>query len=219
MKKEIYVRAHSKISVTPDIMIYKIQLDTSDADYSTAILTSEKNVSEFYNIMKSIGVEKETIKTKSFGIIPEYEMKIEDTLCEDVLTGYCVRYVFTITMDIDPLKIGKIVSALSKCSCAPILSTAMAIKNVSEIREKLVLKLSEDAKKDATLLCSNVGSELGELISVDYEIPMDFDFVDGFNTERRNYRGIAHRSMMSDIDINPEKKDFEASASYTWAIK
>ncbi len=215
--KTITVKGVGKASVSPDLIVVSMNLETKEKEYDQTMESAATKIELLNQALEQIGFAKNAVKTTGFHVRTDYEnVKDEDGTYRTVLKGYVCNHNLKVEFDFDTKRLAQVLSTVSLCMAKPELSVLFTVKDPAAVRTLLLKSAAKNAQKTAKVLCAAAGSKLGEITSIDYHWK---DTNASSETDYRiGNRCLAKAACLSSIDITPEDIDVSDEATFTWEI-
>lgn len=216
MNRTISVTGKSKFSVTPDLIVIKINTTTHSYNYEKALILADGSSAEIHNLMKDQGFNKKDLKTTSFNVATEYE-NVRNDKGDYVreFRGYRVKQDYSLSFDLDMPKLGKLLTGLSKLKATPKFDIIFSVRDQQTVKDKALQQASAMAHKNAKILAEASGVTLNEIVSINYSW-IDIHF--GSETNFDAPRGVMLEASAMLEDIVPEDIDVSDTVTITWSI-
>ncbi len=169
MMKTITVRGVGNVSTRPDYITISMTIESIRKDYDKAMKDASERITKLQDVAVSSGYTKEDLKTTSFNVDIRYEsVKDRQGNYNREFTGYACVYRLKLAFDFDSKQLAKVISAIANSETNPELSIAFTVKNPAKVSEELLESAALNARAKAEILCRASGSEMGQLLSIDY---------------------------------------------------
>ena len=159
---ELSVVGEGKVEATPDMAYIEAGITINNAQtVDEAQKTINKVNNEIINSMKSLGINKEDIKTSNYSIYPNYEYdgKVNN------ISGYNGNV--TITIKTKKLtQVSKIIEDATKAGANQIQGVRFTIDKPENYREKAREEAIKNAKEQAQKLANKLGIKLGKVVNI-----------------------------------------------------
>lgn len=215
-ERTIRVKGQGKISVPPDTIEINMVLISVKPTYEEAMNAASKALDDLRNCLKSVGFEKEDIKTTRFAVNTKYENVRDDNgNYKNVFLGYEVTNNLKIEFEQNNIKLGRVLNALSACPSTPEFSILYKIKDDTKAKNLLLWNAIEDAKEKAKIMSQVAGVRLGKILSIDYT-PGEIGIYREMYSVNKGLPLMANGAM---IDLVPENLELEDSVIIVWKIE
>lgn len=218
MPRTITVKGIGKVSASPDYVILSMSLESRNMSYEQAMDQASDNIDQLTGVLEKAGFEKSAIKTTRFNVRTDYRyISRRDGTGENVFNGYVISHDLKAEFDFDSKRLAKALAAVGSCPAHPQLSIAFTVKDASVIGEEMLRSAAASAREKAEILCDASGSELGELLSIDYnwgELNVYSDTQYGMAEDC-----MSLPMMAKSIDIEPEDIDVRDTVTFVWEIR
>ncbi len=217
--RTITVRGVGNVSAKPDYITISMTIETLSKDYEEAMTEAARRIEQLQNAAARAGCEAGSLKTTSFHVDTRYE-NIKDPQGNYVreFTGYACTYRLKLAFDFSGKQLAAVISSLAGSGAKPELSIAFTVKDPSKVSEALLASAAENAQAKAEILCRASGSELGQLISIDYNwnepnilSPTSYDLGENCMPVMAMRKSFAP-------DIVPEDINVRDTAAFVWEI-
>lgn len=169
MANTITVKGVGRATVSPDLVILSMNLESKDLVYAKAMETASENQERLTKALTKAGFHKKSIKTSNFNVNTDYEyVHHPDGRGESVFAGYVVNQGLKVEFDFDSKRLLKALAAIGECDAHPQLSIQFTVKDRASVNEALLRSATDNARRKAEVLCEASGKKLGELLSINY---------------------------------------------------
>lgn len=169
MEKTIRVTGKGKISVKPDQIRLRINIEGTYKDYEESLVKSSEATEELKNLIEKLGFERKDLKTVFFNIDTEYDSyQDKDRNWKKRFTGYKFTHRMKLEFASDNKLLGKLLYAVAHCSVKPEFTIEYTVSDPEKAKNELLGKAVEDSMSKAVFLTKAAGVSLGEIINIDY---------------------------------------------------
>lgn len=169
MMRTITVRGVGNVSARPDYITISMSIESIRKDYDGAMKDASERISKLQDVAVSSGYTKEDLKTVSFNVDTRYEsVKDQQGNYKREFAGYACAYRLKLSFNFDSKQLAKVISCIANSGANPELSIAFTVKNPAKVSEELLDSAARNARAKAEILCKASGSEMGQLLSIDY---------------------------------------------------
>lgn len=210
----ITVRGKGKIQEKPDLVLVTLSVESKHYEYEQAMAIASESIQSLASKVESLGFDRKDLKTTSFDIDTDYEnYKDQYDHYQRRFIGYIVSQRLNLTFDFDSKKLGEVLKGISETSANPTLSIGFSVRDKELLEEKLLIDAAKSATRRAEILTTAAGTELGALLSIDYDW-----------SELHLYSEVNVRSdMLLEASVLPEIEpdDIEVgdTVTFKWEIK
>lgn len=181
---EITVRSEVSKKYKPDIIEISIDFVYLREDFNSALSIGVESFEEFIEkVLKSIGFDKNDLKTQKYDIIHKTEYDREKE--KKVEIGYEYNQKTKLVMDNDMKKLGEFMNKTIKLKNPPQFYVSFCLKNIDEAKKELLELAFIKAKEKAEIIAKSSDKKLKKCLKVDYS----------------NYEQVLERNMFKDLDI------------------
>lgn len=214
MKRTITAKGTAILSVKPDTVQLTLTISAHSKDYAEASDEASAQAEAVKAALKQAGFDEDSLKTANFSVSAEYQtVHDEQGNYSRVFTGYFCLFTLRMSFSLDLAVLGKTLAAIGESGACPELSLDFTVKNQAALKEKLLEKAAEEARRNAKILCHASGVKLGELVHIDY------------SWGEAGMLSATRCALKSDmafsagaVNIVPEDIELQESAAFTWAI-
>ena len=214
MERTLRVTGTGKISLKPDLTIIRLDFKKVKPTYEETLEASAKDLTTVRNALKSVGVDKNNVKTTDFDVGINYEYYYDEKKnSQKRMNGFYYKQSLRVTFDADNKLLGKVLYQLAQLDIYSEFDIYYGVKDTEKAKNELLAKAIEDSKNKAEIISRSAGVVLGDIIDINYSW-LDVEF------RTRSYdfdRPMMCKSISSrggyDIDIEPE--DIEKSDNIT----
>ncbi len=215
--KTITVKGIGTAAVKPDLVVLSLSLTTLHIDYESSMRDAADKVEALNRSLSSLGFEKDSAKTTDFDINAEYvSKKDKNGNYYREFQGYKVTHEIKVSFDFDTKILSRVLSTIALCTSEPELSVRFTVKDPSAVRDLLLQNAADNACRKAKVLCAALDTELGEIISIDY----NWGEVNIYSPTR--YRALEDYCCASadaiNIDIEPDDVSATDTVTFVWEI-
>lgn len=221
MERTIRVTGKGKISVKPDTIRLRINLEETYPDYDGAMRRSSEVVEQLKELIEKQGYERKELKTLYFKIDAEYESYQErNSGWLRRFVGYKYVHRMKIEFPAENERLGKMLSALAHCPVEPEFSIEYTVADPEAVKNELLGNAVKDSRKKAVVLAEASEVKLGEIVMIDYSWG-EIDFVS------KPLREMSLRCSAEDeddavaynMDIEPDDIDMTDTVTVVWEIQ
>lgn len=224
-RREIRVTGKGKLSVHPDMTRVSINLKGAYKDYAGTLEHSAKDTEQMKDLLESLDFKRTDVKTLRFNVEPIYESYKEqdrETLKEfyrRMLIGYEYEHTLKIEFASDNKRLGRILYALAHCSLEPEIGLSYFVNDPESVKNELLAKAVEDAKKKAQVLASAAGVKLLQIQHIDYswgEINFEINPMEEMSFGEACIGAAPEKSY--NMDIEPDDIETSDTVTLVWEI-
>ena len=221
MERTIRVTGKGKLSVKPDTIRLRINMEGMYPEYDETLQKSSEVVELLKDLVEKQGYERKELKTLYFNIDTEYESyQDRDKNWKRRFQGY--KYVHRMKMEFpaDNQRLGKMLYALAHCPVSPEFSIEYTVSDPEASKNELLGKAVKESLKKASVLAEASDVKLGKIINIDYSWG-EIDFVSKPLQEMslRCCEPIESYSASYDMDIEPDDIDITDTVTVVWALE
>ena len=160
------------------------------------------------------------LKTTSFNVDTRYEsVKDRQGNYKREFVGYACVYRLKLSFDFDSKQLAKVISAIANSGANPELSIAFTVRNPAKVSKELLESAALNARAKAEILCRASGSEMGQLLSIDYNWG-ELNIVSRTSYEMEDcLMPLAAMKKCCSPEIEPDDIDVSDTVAFTWEIK
>lgn len=219
MGRTIRVTGKGKIALKPDMILLNLTLSGTDRDYEQAMTVSATETNTLKESLVALGFAKSDVKTRSFGIEPQYESyHDEQNNWKQRFVGYRFEHRLKLEMDADNAMLGKVLSAIAAAKLQPELDIVHTVRDTEAAKNRLLGNAVADATEKAKVLAQAAGLILGNIITIDYtfgEIAL--------TTQRVSPGTMKCMAAVADsaevaMDIDPDEIEVTDTVTIEWNI-
>ncbi len=218
MSRTITVKGVGNVSAKVDYVKLKLTIHGKDKKYDAAMEEAASQINCLECAVEQIGFKKGDLKTLNFDVRTEQkDIRDEDGNFHRVFIGYVCDYTLELSFDFESERLAAILSAIADSGANPELNITFTVKDPSKISEELLIRAAANAREKAEILCRASGTELGDLLSIDYnwgELRVESRTRYGYDTLECI---TAKRSSMP--ALRPDDIDLRDTAVFVWEIK
>ena len=220
MNRIITVKGVGSASVRPDYITVAMTVESLRKDYNESMENAAERIEKLRSAVVRSGYAKEDLKTISFNVDTRYE-SVHDRQgnYKREFAGYAVTYRLKLSFDMDSKQLAKVIGAISESGAAPELSIAFTVKNPAKVSKALLISATENARAKAEVLCKASGSELGQLLSIDYNWGELNVISRTHYAMEDSIQPLMARSNLSAPEIEPDDIDASDTVTFVWEIK
>lgn len=177
MERTIRVTGKGKLSVKPDMIRLRLNLEETQPDYESALKMSAEFTEMLKDIFENLGFERSSLKTLYFNVDTVYEnYQDRNKSWKRRFEGYKFMHRMKIEFQADNVLLGKVLYALAHCPAKPEFSIEYSVSDVEKCKNELLGKAIEDSKIKAKVLTEAAGVNLENILTIDYSWG-EIDFV------------------------------------------
>lgn len=204
------VDGRGEISVSPDMAIINISVETNATNAKEAVSGNTQKTNNVVSVLKDLIGPKDSLKTTEYTLYPVYEYN--ETKKKSFITSYRVTSeVMLKTYLLD--KLGEIIDVTTDAGANRISGPVFDNSNRDENKRKALAKAVEDAKETARTVAAAAGVELVRIVrinpSYNYPIPVF----------KQNYRTAARAEASDAPVIESGDMTVEANVSIVYEIR
>ena len=220
MMRTITVKGVGNVSAKPDYISISMTIESVDNNYDKAMDGAARRIENLKSAAVSVGYEKEALKTISFNVETRYEnVRDRQGSYKREFAGYACVYRLKLAFDFDSKQLAKVISAIANSGANPELSIAFTVKNPAKVSEELLESAAQNARAKAEILCKAAGTELGQLISIDYNWG-ELNIVSRTSYEMEDcLMPLAAMDKCCAPEIEPDDINVSDTVAFTWEIK
>jgi len=157
----IAVSGSASVGVKADCVILSIGLTTNAPTVSEATEQNALGIAAIHAALEADGITKEDRTTQSYNIYPTYEWQDN----ADVLTGYCVNHILSVTVR-DTESAGKVIDHAAKAGANTIYSVVFSCSDTAAAYDEALTAAILDAARKADLMAAAVGKKVTGIVSL-----------------------------------------------------
>ena len=212
--REIIVKGIGKSSITPDIIILEMKLETIDLQYEKTMSNASELIEMIRSAVVTVGHDANKLKTTQFNIDTKYERYKMKEEWKERFIGYSCIHKLKLEFDLNMSTLGETLNAISKCNAKPRLNIKFSIKNTTEVSKQLLQDAIENARIKAEILAKSAYVKLGKIIRIDY----DWNELHLFSDADMDMSNALFCDIGS-INITPDDINVNDSATIVWEIE
>lgn len=212
--RTITVKGVGNIFARADSIEIDINFETTDTDYEKLGLTIAKKVKAIYKTIIDLGYKKEDIKTTNFKLFCRHRYPgkaLQDHQRE--FDCFVCSHSLKLSFDFDSKRLAAVISALGGCGVKLDLDIHFTLKNPMKVHEELLISATQNATAKATILCQAAGTQLGQLLSINYDWN-ELDIISQTNFDI----GKRFQFNCPAPEIEPEDIAVSDCATFVWEI-
>ena len=220
MMRTITVKGTGCVSAKPDYIILSMVIESKHRDYSKAMEGASLRIGQLQNAAIDSGYKKEDLKTVSFHADTQYEsVKDRHGNYTREFVGYACIYRLKLAFDFNSKQLAKVISAIADSGADPEFNIAFTVKHPEKINDELLENAARNARKKAEILCKASGTEMGQLLSMDYNWG-ELNVVSRTKYEMKDsLMPLGVMSKCCSPEIEPDNIDVSDTVSFTWEIR
>lgn len=221
MERIIKVTGKGKLSVKPDTIRLRINMEGKSKEYEETLRLSAENAELLKDLFEKLGFERKALKTLYFNVDTETEgYQDKDKSWKRRFKGYKFVHDTKIEFEADNVLLGRVLYALANCKIHPEFTIEYTVFDPEKCKNELLGKAVEDSMTKAHVLTSAAGVKLGDIVTIDYSWG-EIDFV------TRPMRDMMLECCAPDcietkgynIDIEAEDIDVTDTVTVVWRIE
>ena len=221
MERTIRVTGKGKLSVKPDTIRLRINMEGIYPEYAVTLQKSSEIVEILKDLVEKQGYERKELKTLYFNIDTEYESyQDRDKSWKRRFLGYKYVHRMKIEFPADNQRLGRMLYALAHCPLSPEFSIEYTVSDPEASKNELLGKAVKDSLKKASVLAEASDVKLGKIINIDYSWG-EIDFVSKPLQEMslRCCELDESYSASYDMDIEPDDIDITDTVTVVLALE
>lgn len=168
MERTIRVTGKGKLSVKPDTIRLRINMEGIYPEYAVTLQKSSEIVEILKDLVEKQGYERKELKTLYFNIDTEYESyQDRDKSWKRRFLGYKYVHRMKIEFPADNQRLGRMLYALAHCPLSPEFSIEYTVADPEASKNELLGKAVKDSMKKASVLADASDVKLGEIVNID----------------------------------------------------
>lgn len=218
--RTITVKGVGTASAKPDYIALSMHIEDVSLDYDRALADAAERIEKLQTAAAKAGYQKSDIKTSSFRVDTRYD-NIKD--CQGnykrEFSGYACNYQLKLSFDFDSKQLARVLSLIASCGAKPELSIAFTVKDPAKVNEELLKSATQNARAKAEILCKASGSELGQLLSIDYNWG-ELNLISSTQYEIEDcVQPLMAMKSCAVPEIEPDDIDVSDTVAFIWEIK
>lgn len=139
MDKVIKVTGKGKVSVRPDLIRIRIEIEGTENDYEKAVKASTDATSEVKESLVKLGFDPADVKTLNYSIQTTYEsFQTRDRSWRRRFVGYKYNHKLKLEFAVDSEKLGQVLYAIAHCNTKPEFSIEYTVANPEAAKDALL---------------------------------------------------------------------------------
>lgn len=211
--RTLKVKGVGKASMAPDTIKINIILKSADLSYEETMDMAAEKLKDLEELLQRVDFKKEDLKTVKFKVDTKYED--ENTSLNTYkrkFVGYQLEHLIKIMFENDPIKLGRVLNAISKSKAKPEFSIIYTLKDGGQLKESMIKEAIRDAKEKALIIAQASDIELGEILNINYNLNDEEIFQSPISLQRNI--GI----MSQNLSIVPEDLEASDTIEISWEI-
>lgn len=219
MERTIRVTGKGKLSVKPDTIRLRINMEGIYPEYDKALQKSSEAVELLKDLVEKQGYKRKELKTLYFNIDTEYESyQDRDKSWKRRFQGYKYVHRMKIEFPADNQRLGRMIYALAHCPVSPEFSIEYTVADPEASKNELLGEAIKDSMAKANVLATAANVKLGNIVNIDYSWG-EVDFVSK-PLEELSLRCCedACEPASYNMDIEPDDIDMADTVTVVWNI-
>lgn len=189
------ISGKSSISITPDITVIRVNLNSLHMDYNTAIVSLDNKAKDFKNVLADQSVGQKQISSENFSIDKRYDYRNN----AKVFLGYEAKLWMEIEFENNNAFANKIITALGRSETEAEISVSFKLSNAlkDSLNDQLIELAIADAQQKAEVITRATDQQLEQILKINYGVQ---DKVSPFAT--LNYSNAEIRSRNKSNNTN-----------------
>lgn len=213
MSKTITVNGVGTANNKPDYIVITMNLTSNRKSYEEAVNEANRRIELLQSALLKIGFANDDLKTQDFSVNSEYDNVQENGQYKRVFAGYSCVYHLKLSFDFSAKNLAKTLGVIVGSGADVEFSIAFTVKDPDKISEQLLTSAAINARQKAEILCRASDKELGELVSINY----DLSEVNVLSPS--NYRIMRAAVPLAAVpEFTPEDIRSSANVSFVWKI-
>lgn len=216
MERTIRVTGRGRLSLKPDTVRLRIELEDFAKEYEESIRKSAESTKEVQEAFMALGFERSELKTTGFDVNARYEYYKDKKTGnqKSCLIGYTACHILKIELGKDNDLLGKVLYMVSKLSAEPEIKIEYTVKDAEGAKNELLAKAIADSKEKALVLTAAADVKLCDIINIDYS----WGQINFVSSPKGNLAKSVVVSDSFDFDIEPEDINVEDTVTVIWSI-
>lgn len=144
-----------------------MELTTVKPTYEEAISEASVSLNQLRKCLGTVGFGKDDIKTVDFRVNTKYDnIKDENGNYKRVFVGYEVYNPLIIEFDQNPVRLAKVLNAISSCNATPEFFISYDLRYDNEFKNMLLAGAIDDATEKAKVMAYAAGVRLGKILNI-----------------------------------------------------
>ena len=219
MERTIRVTGKGKLSVKPDTIRLRINMEGIYPEYDETLQKSSEAVELLKDLVEKQGYKRKELKTLYFNIDTEYESyQDRDKSWKRRFQGYKYVHRMKIEFPADNQRLGRMIYALAHCPVSPEFSIEYTVADPEASKNELLGEAIKDSMAKANVLATAANVKLGNIVNIDYSWG-EVDFVSK-PLEELSLRCCedACEPASYNMDIEPDDIDMADTVTVVWNI-
>lgn len=216
----IITEGKSSVSVTPDRVSFRVQLQTLDLNRRKSIEMAFETINDVKSQMRDIGVNPEDLKTNRFNLT-KVEVYNRNTN-KNEFKGYRTDIELMIKLDYSDKKIDAVFDIyVDRFDDNFNMQFELSDDLIEQSKEKLIELAIEDSRNKAAIISKNTGVNLGPIIKAQYGDPNLISNFGQPNLELVLRGGMDERLVASTSVLEtlaPQEIEINTNIIIGWAI-
>ncbi|MGB0403414.1 MAG: SIMPL domain-containing protein [Salibacteraceae bacterium] len=193
-KGVIQVYGYSQMSISPDQVIFNLNIDATNKDFSVALDELNTQVNKLKKSLAASGITESDISTTNYNI--REENKYESG--KQVFVGFKASHGLQVKTVFNENNLKDVYAAIKESGVEANMQMSFGLSNPQQYKNDLIAQAVEDAFEKAKTLSQAGGVSLGGIKKMSYGMPNRVLPI-------RNYSEMQVRAVSSDanISVNP----------------
>ncbi len=216
MKRKISVKGIGRLNEKPNLIELEIGIESLEYEYEDTMKKADNLLNLLQEELEEVGFDRRDLKIFDYSVNTKYERYMDiNNIYKEKFIGYECRQIFKLEFDFSNERLNDAINAISKSLVKPKLDIKFTIKEKEDIKEKLLISASKDAKDKAKILSNALDVKLGDLISIDYS----GDDLYFYSDTSYNIASSVLRDVDFNQDLTPKNINLSEMISTIWEIK
>ena len=220
MMRTITVKGIGTASVKPDYITLSMNIETVSPDYDRAMAEATERIEKLQTAAVHVGYQKADLKTSGFRVDTRYDsIKDRQGNYKREFSGYACVYQLKLSFDFDSKQLARVLTELGNCGAKPAMNIAFTVKNPAKVNEELLITATQNAQAKAEILCKASGSELGQLLTIDYNWG-ELNLISATQYEMEDcVQPLMAMKTCAVPEIEPDDIEANDTVAFTWEVK
>lgn len=214
---DILVEGKGEKSFKPNQIEISFEFRTVAETYDEVLSLGVKNVENYFEVLKTMKFEKESLKTRSFRV---YENRVYDDKTRTYKNeGYAFNQSVKLKFEYNMQRLSSLMEITSKQKNPPTYQIIFNIKDDKKVEREIIALAVEDAKFQAEAIASASGKKLKDCIKISFQ-PFDekIESPTRFGESRAMCKSASVSESIQNVFV-PEDVEIEKTIYCLWTAE
>lgn len=214
MERTLMITGKGKLSVSPDLVIYRMPFVAYDYNYINAVDELNIKVNKFRDVLETLNIKRKDLKTLDFRV--EKLTEYNQTTKNYDFHGFSAQHDIKFETPFDNNLTNKIILAIINFDTRIDFKITFGISDPESCLQQLIENAIQNAKKKASIIANASDVKLKEILNINYSFS-DIYFHAESDLCYNSCPSMEDSNAMP--DLNPEDIDMSENVTIIWRIE